>query len=423
MIKLDQRGRGKFKPAPDLAPEEIKKFLLEKIMQEKEVEAVIDLEGELHPQQDKFNVVSLFCGAGGLDLGFELAGLQATVGEKQGLDAFEHSKEEYNKIRSKSVFHTIFANDFFKEAIETYRLNVKDSTTVNVLPGDIRKVKQFPKADLVLGGFPCPGFSGAGPRLIDDERNFLYLQFIRCLTQSDPKIFVAENVKGMMTLGKGEVFKQIVEDFESVGYKVHYLKAPLNARDYGVPQLRERVFLVGVRNDIDFTYEFPFPTHGPGTEQPYETLESKIGDLRSEPGPYYEGSFSSIYMSRNRKKDWNEQSFTIQASGRQAPLHPGCPPMRFVEKDKFEFTAPIGEYRRLSVKEIKRIQTFPDWYEFYPQEAQLKNGQLDKIYKQIGNAVPVMLARAIALPIARYAKKYLEDKAESTASVPVVNSI
>lgn len=416
MIKLDQRGRGKFKPAPDLAPEEIKKFLLEKIQEEKGIEATIDLEGEIHPREDKFNVVSLFCGAGGLDLGFELAGVQAAIGEEEGFRAFEHSKEEFNKQREESVFHTIFANDFFKEAIETYRLNVKDSSSVNLLPGDIRKVKQFPKADLVIGGFPCPGFSGAGPRLIDDERNFLYLQFIRCLTQSNPMIFVAENVKGMMTLGKGEVFKQIVEDFESVGdgYKVFYKETPLNSRDYGVPQLRERVFLVGVRTDVldEFEeYTFPEPTHGPGRDKPYVTLEDSIGDLRVDHGPCYEGSFSSIYMSRNRKKNWDEQSFTIQASGRQAPIHPGCPPMRFVEKDKFEFTGPAEAYRRLSVKEIQRIQTFPDWYEFYPQTIQ-KNADLDKIYKQIGNAVPVYLARAIALPIAEFALNYLKKHAE-----------
>ena len=159
-------------------------------------------------------------------------------------------------------------------------------------------MKEFPAANVVLGGFPCPGFSEAGPRLIDDERNFLYLHFIRCLMQVQPEIFVGENVKGMMTLGKGEVFKQIVEDFAAAGYTL-YVKL-LNARDYGVPQIRERVLIVGVRNDIDFEYKFPEPTHGEGLK-PFVTLEEAIGDLKEEPGPYYEGSYSTIFMSRNRK--------------------------------------------------------------------------------------------------------------------------
>jgi DNA (cytosine-5)-methyltransferase 1 len=403
MIKIDQRGRGKFRPAPNLSSEEIRQFLIERILEEKQTEAVIDLEGEVQPRDDKFNVVSLFCGAGGLDLGFELAGLQAAIGEKQALEAFKN-KAAYNELREQSVFHTIFANDFFKEALDTYTLNNPDH--IKVLNGDIRKVKKFPRANLVLGGFPCPGFSGAGPRLIDDKRNFLYLQFIRCLTQSEPEIFVAENVKGMLTLGNGEVFRQIVEDFSSVGYTVY--PNLVNARNYGVPQLRERVFLVGVKNSVrDFKYELPEPSHGSG-KQDYMTLEDAIGDLRECFGDYYKGSFSSMYMSRNRKKNWDEQSFTIQASGRQAPLHPGGEPMRFIETDKWEFTEPIEENRRLSVTEARRIQTFPDWYEFTPLYADLKNSHIDKKYKQIGNAVPVMLARAIALPIAKWAKQQLD---------------
>ncbi len=282
---------------------------------------------------------------------------------------------------------------------------------MKVLNGDIRKVKDFPRADIVLGGFPCPGFSEAGPRLIDDERNFLYLHFIRCLMQSQPMVFVAENVKGMLTLGKGEVFRQIIEDFESVGYKVKHKL--VNARDYGVPQIRERVFLVGVRNDIDFDYNFPESTHGIEVDKlPFITLMDAIGDLRLSTGPYYTGSFSSIYMSRNRKKSWNEQSFTIQASGRQAPIHPDGLPMEKVGVDSWVFQDGEENNRRLSVKEIKRIQTFPDWYDFYSgaENDNLRNIHLDKIYKQIGNAVPVMLARAIARPIAEWAKVRMQSQ-------------
>lgn len=404
-MKIDKRGRAKFKPAQDLKKDDIKQFLNEKIEEERHLHDLeYDLNGLLHYNNKKFNLVSLFCGAGGLDLGFELAGLQAVIGDSKANEAFKQ-KDSYDNVRGKSIFHAVFANDFFKEALETYKMNHLDH--VNVLNGDVRKLKEFPVADIVLGGFPCPGFSGAGPRLIDDERNFLYLQFIRCLIQSKPAVFVAENVKGMLTLGKGEVFRQIKEDFESVGYKVtHKL---VNARDYGVPQLRERVFLVGVRNDIDFTYVFPEPTHGKEEGKlPFTTLKDAIEDLRESPDPYYKGSFSSMYMSRNRKKSWHEQSFTIQASGRQAPIHPDGVPMQKNGVDAWIF--PNGEVnnRRLSVKEIQRIQTFPDWYNFYSgaEDGLLKNSHVDKIYKQIGNAVPVMLARAIARPIAEWAISY-----------------
>lgn len=192
-------------------------------------------------------------------------------------------------------------------------------------------MKEFPKGDLVLGGFPCPGFSETGPRLVDDPRNFLYIHFIRCLVQVKPKFFIAENVKGMLTLGKGEVFRQIKQDFEAAGYRVYHKL--VNARDYGVPQIRERVFLVGVREDISFEYRFPEPTHGEGVLlKPYVTLREAIGDLEENPGDYFTGSYSTIFMSRNRKKNWDEQSFTIQASGRQAPIHPGGLPMEKVGK-------------------------------------------------------------------------------------------
>ena len=207
----------------------------------------------------------------------------------------------------------------------------------------------------------------------------------------------------MLTLGKGEVFRQIKQDFEAAGYHVYHKL--VNARDYGVPQIRERVFLVGVREDIDFVYEFPKLTHGEGSFlKPYVTLREAIGDLEENPGDYYTGSYSTIYMSRNRKKSWDEQSFTIQASGRQAPIHPAGLPMKKVGKDKWIFPDGEENNRRLSVKEIARIQTFPDWYQFSDGGTVRisKNGRLDKIYKQIGNAVPVQLARAIARPIAQW---------------------
>ncbi len=405
-IKLEERGRGKFKPAPDYDINDVQNILFEKIAEEMQV--ILDQPDtyqieDLHYKTDKANIVSLFCGAGGLDLGVELAGLDSEVGEEQTNEAFKN-KETFNSIREKGIFHHVYSNDFFNEALETYQKNfTSDVFTHNC---DIRKVKQFPKGDLVLGGFPCPGFSEAGPRLVDDPRNFLYIHYIRCLMQVKPKFFIAENVKGMLTLGKGEVFRQIKQDFEAAGYRVYHKL--LNSRDYGVPQIRERVFLVGVREDINFEYDFPEPTHGNGfLLKPYITLKEAIGDLEEIPGDYFTGSYSTIFMSRNRKKNWDEQSFTIQASGRQAPIHPGGLPMEKIEKNKWIFPDGEENNRRLSVKEIARIQTFPDWYEFSMgvNEKMSKNGRLDKIYKQIGNAVPVELARAVARPIAEWFNK------------------
>ncbi|WP_242305679.1 DNA cytosine methyltransferase [Bacillus cereus group sp. BfR-BA-01451] len=410
-VKLNERGRGKFKPAPDYQAEQVKQLLMEKINDERDtvIEDKSDFsQDEIKYSQEKLNIVSLFSGAGGLDLGFELAGLAAVIGEEAALEAFKN-KEMFNQLRHQSIFKTVYTNDIFQEAIETYRQN--NGEDIYTHKKDIRKVKEFPSANIVLGGFPCPGFSEAGPRLIDDERNFLYLHFIRCLMQVQPEIFVGENVKGMMTLGKGEVFKQIVEDFAAAGYTL-YVKL-LNSRDYGVPQIRERVLIIGVRNDIDFEYHFPNPTHGEEEGlKPFVTLEEAIGDLRNEPGPYFTGSYSSIFMSRNRKKRWDEQSFTIQASGRQAPIHPGGLPMEKVDKNKWIFPDGEENNRRLSVKEIQRIQTFPDWYEFSlgnSEKLQI-NSKLDKAYKQIGNAVPVLLAKAVAQPIAEWAVKYVKEK-------------
>lgn len=397
--------RKKFKPTPHYTQYEVKDILAQKIKEE--TDQIIDESDDFSPNDliyktSKANVLSLFSGAGGLDLGLELAGLDVALGIEQTNNAYQ-SKTAFNSIREKSIFHHVYANDIFKEALQTYETNFPDSVYIH--NKNIRKVKTFPqKADIIVGGPPCPGFSAAGPRLVDDPRNFLYLHYIRALMQVQPKFFVMENVKGMLSLGKGEVFEQIKQDFEAAGYRV-YAKL-LNSRDYGVAQLRERVFLIGVREDIDFEYVFPEPTHGDGLiYKPYVTLKEAIGDLEVDPGPYFTGSYSSIFMSRNRKKNWNEQSFTIQASGRQAPIHPGGEPMKNIDKNKWIFSDGEEKNRRLSVSEIARIQSFPDWFEFSDGSSHKKismNGHLNNIYKQIGNAVPVEMARAVTRPIAEW---------------------
>lgn len=405
-VILEERGRGRFKPAPDYEAVEVINLLNQKIEEERKkfenCNAEIDF-GKIKYDSKKCNLLSLFSGCGGLDLGFEMAGLKAVMGEEV-MEAAMVDKKVFRENIDNNVFNTIYVNDIFNEARETYEQNA--GRYIYIDKSDIRKIRKFPEADIVLGGFPCPGFSEAGPRLVDDERNFLYLHFIRCLMQSKPKIFIAENVKGMMTLGEGEVFKQIVQDFSAAGYKIYYKL--LNSVEYGVPQIRERVLLVGVRNDIDFVYEFPNVTHGYGVEGLKEvvTLADAIGDLENEPGDYFKGSFSTIFMSRNRKKTWSQASFTIQASGRQAPIHPGGAPMEKQGKDKYAFSDGEENNRRLSIKEIARIQTFPDWYQFSRgiSEKRSENAKLDLVYKQIGNAVPVRLAMAVAEPIAEWVK-------------------
>ena len=409
-VILEERGRGKFKPAPDYKVDEVKELLNEKIEEERQAFADCSEEidfGKLNYDPNKWNLLSLFSGCGGLDLGFELAGLKAVMGEEVMEAAFADKKVFCENINN-NVFNTIYVNDIFNEARETYDRNA--GKYIYMDKSDIRKIKEFPKADIVLGGFPCPGFSEAGPRLVDDKRNFLYLHFIRCLMQSKPKIFV------------GEVFKQIVQDFAAAGFTIYHKL--LNSAEYGVPQIRERVVLVGVRNDIDFEYIYPQATHGYGVDGLKEvvTLSDAIGDLENDPGDYFTGSYSTIFMSRNRKKLWSQPSFTIQASGRQAPIHPAGDPMIKVGKDKYIFSDGEENNRRLSVKEIARIQTFPDWYEFSRgTKSRNDNAKLDLVYKQIGNAVPVRLALVVAEPIAEFAKKQFE-KQENTENEIIQNT-
>ena len=309
----------------------------------------------------EMDVLSLFCGCGGMDLGFEQAG-----------------------------HRIIWANDNYKPAYETYAKNF----SIKPLREDIRKVKSFPCADIVIGGYPCQGFSLAGNRNAFDKRNYMYLEFARVLKAVQPKMFVAENVKGVNVPFKSSVraLDLMEQEFRSCGYRV--TSQLVNAKDYGVPQDRERVFIVGVRKNLKKEYVFPKKAHGKPPLKPYKTLRDAIGDLpEPKEGEYYDHtSFSSRYMSRNRIRGWNHVSYTIQASGRHAPLYPSCPPMRKVKKDVWEFTDDISKYRRLSVRECARIQTFPDDYVFY--------GSLNSKYKQIGNAVPPLLAKVIAFEVA-----------------------
>lgn len=317
-------------------------------------------------------LISLFAGAGGLDLGFEKAG-----------------------------FEIVSANEYDKKIVETYRKNHRTPLIV----GDICKIpsSEFPDADGIIGGPPCQSWSEAGSlRGIDDPRGKLFFEYIRILHDKKPMFFLAENVKGMMAQRHNAAVTSIVKQFEEAGYDV-FIEL-LNANDFGVPQERKRVFYIGFRKDLKVAFEFPKPfEYKPtlrdaihdiwGLEVPSESKNRTNGDLLIPNHEYYVGAYSTIFMSRNRVRSWDEPAFTVQATGRQCQLHPQAPSMLKVGSDKFIFK-PGSEhlYRRLSVREAARIQGFPDDFHFYYDS-------LDDAYKMIGNAVPIQLAQAVAVQI------------------------
>ena len=192
----------KFESSLTFSAEKVKKILFAKIEEEKEkiennkTEENVKLDKELYDKasalydDSKINVLSLFSGAGGLDLGVEIAAASAKHGVDKTYAAFQNRRELSKLLDSTNV---IYSNDLFASANATYKDNFSGNYVKDTR--DVRKVISFPKADLVLGGFPCPGFSVAGPRLLDDPRNFLYIHYIRALMDSTPKIFIAENVK------------------------------------------------------------------------------------------------------------------------------------------------------------------------------------------------------------------------------------
>ena len=319
-------------------------------------------------------IVSLFSGAGGLDIGFE------TVG-----------------------FKTIWANDHDKDIWETFEKNfpetVLDRRSIRNVPSS-----EIPDCDGIVGGPPCQSWSEAcALRGIEDHRGQLFYEFIRILRDKKPSFFLAENVSGMLAARHSEALDNIKRLFIDSGYNLSF--SLLNAADYGVPQDRKRVFFVGIRRDLNFNFEFPKKLRS------IQFLKDAIWDIQDSALPakdknytngkqcflpnheYMNGGFSTIYMSRNRVRSWEEPSFTIQAGGRHAPIHPQAPKMKFIEKNERIFVPGKEDlYRRLSIRECARIQTFPDEYIFY-------YNNLVQGYKMVGNAVPCNLANCIAKAI------------------------
>lgn len=294
------------------------------------------------------NIVSLFSGAGGLDLGLIQAG-----------------------------HRIIWANDIDANAVATYKKNI----STDICCADITAIdpKQIPHADVIVGGFPCQGFSVANlKRSVDDDRNQLYKAFYSIIKTTQPSFFIAENVKGILSLGKGTVIKKIVSDFEQAGYttELHLV----NMADYGVPQTRQRVFIIGQRKDLStsFLFHFPQKTNGEKDKKhPWITIKQALEHFPNPDDPHtvknhvyshYKVEFRNF--TGHRKTDPNKPSPTILARGNGKGGVCAIPH--------------YNGQRRLTIRESASIQTFPEDFEFI--------GAMNSCYRQIGNAVPVHFA-------------------------------
>jgi DNA (cytosine-5)-methyltransferase 1 len=291
-------------------------------------------------------VASIFAGCGGLDYGF---------------------------YKNKSSYVHVFVNDFDKDACKTYERNFG----IKPVCGDIKEIKTIPDCDILIGGFPCQGFSMANPyRNEKDKRNELYLEILRFLKLKTPKYFLLENVKGLLNMGgyetdedkknqTGKVMKVILNDLKECGYNVQFKL--FDIKDYDVPQKRQRVIIIGVRNDIKFVPQWPKPV----VDKKIQTLKDAIGDLPIEYDPTIQhiGTKHKCVVSGylgNRELKWDEASPTItgRGGGNGGPVIHNHPSLK----------------RRLTVRECARIQTFPDTFMF--------DGSTSSMYRQLGNAVP-----------------------------------
>lgn len=315
----------------------------------------------------KYDVISLFSGIGGLDLGFEEAG-----------------------------FKIIFSDDFDKDTWETYSANFP-KTQIDKRPIEQIGSSEIPSALGVIGGPPCQAWSEAGAlRGLDDPRGRVMWEYLRVVREKRPLFFVMENVSGLLAKRFSEPFAAIVKELTSYGYNVNYKL--LDASDYGIPQERQRVFIVGYHNRLGKRFEFPNPLNKK------VDLKESIGWLpdsvptNSVPSErcnypnheYYVGSFSPIYLSRNRFKPWNEQSYTIQAGCRHVPLWPGSSGMVKLSEDHWKINE--GFYRRVSIREAALIQGFP-------RDFRLIYKNVNAGYKIIGNAVPPPLSKIVAAKV------------------------
>ena len=319
-------------------------------------------------------IISLFSGCGGLDLGFHQEG-----------------------------YETVWANDFDHWACETFKKNIGDV----IVEGDIEQIDPYdnnsiPDCDIVLGGFPCQDFSMIWKRPgLDGERGNLYKSFLRVVDAKKPKVFVAENVKGLLTANNKKAIKQIVRDFENIvpGYKV---KVKLyNFADYGVPQLRERLLIVGIRSDIDFDFEHPNPTHSAKDDEllPHVTAGQALANIPSDAknteqqklSPKTVEKLKLISAGGNFTDIPKDHPLYVKGmiSHVYRRIHPDEPSKTIIAAGgggTWGYHYP--EPRSLNNRERARLQSFPDDFEFV--------GTMTQVRKQIGNAVPPQGVRELA---------------------------
>jgi DNA (cytosine-5)-methyltransferase 1 len=308
----------------------------------------------------RFKIVSLFCGCGGSDLGI--------------LGGFSYLGKKYKH----NPFSIVHASDLNEKAIYTYNANFSHKAEIR----DVATL-QFEKyfADIVIGGFPCQAFSTVNPtKKPGDTSNQLFWQMAKVISDIRPKVFVAENVKGFYRLAGGKYFNLARNQFSSLGYKI-YSKL-LNSADYGIPQLRERLFIVGIRNDISLDYCFPNPTNGLVMKTPRVTLGKVIKSLLPDNPKYYfskkavEGAKrAKLNMKRLLAQDLNSPCLTITSHLAKVSIN-SRDPVLLVDHHK-------ELYRRFTPREAARIQSFPDSFKFPGSDADS--------YRQIGNAIPPVL--------------------------------
>jgi len=326
-------------------------------------------------KNNKFRVISLFSGCGGMDLGFE--------GDFQ----------IFGKNYERNPFEIVFSNDIVEKATKTYNYNFKHHS----ICADIKNIdlNNLPEAEIVIGGFPCQDFSLAGKRKgLSTERGQLYLEMKKVVEHVNPLAFVAENVDGIRKNKNGEsksALDVIIDDFRSLNYDVMYL--PLNAANYGVPQNRVRIIIIGIRKDLMKKIKYPLMTHGDNSINEILTAKFAIDDLWNQHNNplFYNHSikdyskakfyFGKKMQGNNRIKD-NKPAPTIRSE------HHGNIEGHYRVLNEDISIDDVSNWRRLSVRECARLQTFPDSFIFPVNSSDA--------YKQIGNAVPPILAWHIA---------------------------
>lgn len=306
---------------------------------------------------ESLKVASLFCGCGGTDVGL--------------IGGFDFLGKSYPK----NNIQIVYANDIEKRACELFEKNFGLAPDQR----DIRAVhsSEIPEIDILTGGFPCQSFSiiAQNPKRlgVKDERGMLFFEMCRILKEKQPRAFIAENVKGILSANKREAFPLIISEFEKAGYNVTYQL--INAAQYGVPQRRERVIIVGIRNDLGFAYEFPETVCK--TEEEYACLGSVIDSQVEEK---YFFSEKAVQGMLNAKKDMNK--------GRVQRLDKPCNTVgSHLAKVSLNSTDPVlfenGRYRRFTPREVARIQSFPETYELI--------GTDGAQYRALGNAIPPVM--------------------------------